>query len=78
MKRVFISLGYARGCKILCPYDKLMADFTRFAGDALREASVLEERNTILRTTRDLLLPKLISGEINVSELDIAVQEATA
>jgi type I restriction enzyme, S subunit len=28
-------------------------------------------KNTILRQTRDLLLPKLISGEVDVSELDI-------
>ena len=32
-------------------------------------------RNRNLRQTRDLLLPKLISGEVDVSELDIAVEE---
>ena len=32
-------------------------------------------RNTVLRRTRDLLLPRLISGEVDVSELDIAVPE---
>ena len=31
----------------------------------------LDKRNQNLRQTRDLLLPKLISGEIDVSELDI-------
>ena len=31
----------------------------------------LSEKNANLRQTRDLLLPKLISGEIDVSELDI-------
>ena len=31
----------------------------------------LEKKNTNLRQTRDLLLPKLISGEIDVSELQI-------
>jgi type I restriction enzyme S subunit len=34
-----------------------------------------EQRNTALRRTRDLLLPRLISGEVDVSELDIAVPE---
>jgi type I restriction enzyme S subunit len=29
------------------------------------------EKNANLRQTRDLLLPKLISGEIDVFELDI-------
>ena len=32
-------------------------------------------QNTTLRRTRDLLLPRLISGEVDVSELDIAVPE---
>ena len=30
-------------------------------------------KNTNLRQTRDLLLPKLISGELDVSELDINI-----
>ena len=35
----------------------------------------LYEKNENLRTTRDLLLPKLISGEIDVSDLDIVVRD---
>ena len=31
----------------------------------------MRARNRLLRRTRDLLLPKLISGELNVSELKI-------
>jgi type I restriction enzyme S subunit len=38
-------------------------------------ADTLERRNTNLRTTRDLLLPKLVSGEISVENLE---QEALA
>jgi type I restriction enzyme, S subunit len=33
-------------------------------------------KNTNLRRTRDLLLPKLISGEIDVSDLDIQITVA--
>jgi len=33
----------------------------------------LTKKNLILRRTRDLLLPKLISGELDVEDLDIAV-----
>ena len=36
---------------------------------------VLSRKNTILRRTRDLLLPRLISGEVDVSALDIAEPE---
>ena len=34
--------------------------------------------NETLRKTRDLLLPKLISGELDVSELDIDIGEYAA
>ena len=32
-------------------------------------------KNKFLRRTRDMLLPKLISGEVDVSELDITIPE---
>ncbi len=35
----------------------------------------LEKQNANLQTTRDLLLPRLISGELDVSELPIEVEE---
>ena len=38
----------------------------------------LIKKNVNLRCTRDLLLPKLISGELDVSELDIRIPEAEA
>lgn len=45
----------------------------------------LMKKNHNLRTTRDLLLPKLISGELDVEDIDIdtglaaeALEEATA
>jgi len=34
----------------------------------------LSFKNTNLRKTRDLLLPKLISGEIDVDNMDISVK----
>ncbi|MEE9443217.1 MAG: restriction endonuclease subunit S [candidate division Zixibacteria bacterium] len=39
------------------------------------EIATFGRKNTTLRRTRDLLLPKLISGEIDVLELDIAFPE---
>ena len=35
----------------------------------------LRLRNVVLRKTRDLLLPKLISGELDLSELDVKVED---
>lgn len=37
---------------------------------------LLKMKNTNLSRTRDLILPKLISGELDVSELDIMIPEA--
>ena len=37
-----------------------------------------QARNVNLRRTRDLLLPKLISGEIDVENLDINIGEIAA
>jgi len=34
------------------------------------------KKNNILRQTRDLLLPKLISGEIDVENLDIRIGDS--
>jgi type I restriction enzyme S subunit len=38
----------------------------------------IDKQSALLRTTRDLLLPRLISGEIDVTDLDIAEPEAAA
>jgi len=39
--------------------------------------NVLKRKNNVLRQTRDLLLPKLISGEVDVSEFDIKIENNT-
>lgn len=44
--------------------------------DSLRLNLVTANRN--LRTTRDLLLPRLVSGDVDVSDLDIDVGDAAA
>ena len=49
---------------ILCQFESTIVPL-------FRKIQNLSEKNTNLRQTRDLLLPKLISGEIDVSELDI-------
>ena len=49
----------------------LGSDFPILQLSYLNKLRYLDKRITNLRQTRDLLLPKLISGEIDVSELDI-------
>ncbi len=47
--------------------------FSDFTTGIFQKTESLKQRNQNLRQTRDLLLPQLISGEIDVSELDINV-----
>jgi len=68
-----ISVEKVRAAPALIPPRDLMNSFEALSGEFLSEIRVLTEANTNLRTTRDFLLPKLVSGEVDVSELDIAL-----
>lgn len=52
--------------------------FQGFVESAFEQIKKLSAKNTNLRTQRDLLLPKLISGEIDVSDVGNAPLEAAA
>jgi len=54
--------------KILIPNARLLSSFDELAEPMQIEKDLLLRKNDILRRTRDLLLPKLISGEIDVSD----------
>ena len=55
--------------------DDLIQDFSDCVEPLFDSVKNRQQRNQILRRTRDLLLPRLISGEVDVSELDIAIAE---
>ncbi|WP_293680452.1 restriction endonuclease subunit S [Thiolapillus sp.] len=76
------SFAYARHFKFLKEQEVLLpdegsaeayADFVEPLRDHIRS---LMRKNNNLRQTRDLLLPKLISGELDVSTLPIDIGEA--
>ena len=58
--------------KVLKPSDSLVTEFDRIAEPMMRLVAALQLKNTNLRTNRDLLLPKLISGELSVENIEIA------
>jgi len=60
-----------KGLPILIPSEKVLIDFENTTEPILAELFSLAKKNNILRKTRDLLLPKLISGEIDVANMDI-------
>ncbi len=59
------------------PDSKALVTFEEMVSLLFRNIYVLARKNTNLRQTRDLLLPKLISGEVDVEGLDIHVEGGT-
>ena len=59
------------GIPLLTPTKSVIGKFEEIVNLIFAELANLTLKNVNLRQARDLLLPKLISGEIDVSELDI-------
>ena len=64
-----------KGLPILLPPNHVSLRFDDVVEPLSGQLFNLAKRNRVLRRTRDLLLPKLISGEVDVSELDINLPE---
>jgi len=62
------------GIKLLMPPVDLITSFEQITNPMFTVLKTLTEKNVNLRRTRDLLLPRLISGEIGVSDLPIALE----
>jgi type I restriction enzyme S subunit len=63
---------------VLMPTQAVLRAFETSVQPMLQTVKMTSSRNQTLRRTRDLLLPRLISGEVDVSELDIAVSEESS
>lgn len=70
-----IILQAFRQFQIVLPHIELQEQWAASTEPMIQLCWRLLNANANLRRTRDLLLPKLISGEVDVSELDIAVPE---
>ncbi len=64
-----------RRMQIVKPSNLIIEEFDGLLSSLFRQMINMINRNSNLRQTRDLLLPKLISGEVDVSELDIKLPE---
>lgn len=73
-----LSNGHIYDHKVILPKDEIMAEFRGFAESVLEELELLQKKNILLRLTRDQLLPRLIAGELDVSELEIELDDVTA
>lgn len=72
-----INQAGVKSLPILLPDEETLRKFDEIVEPLLTLLFNLAKKNMQLRQTRDLLLPKLISGEIDVSELDIDIKKET-
>ena len=63
-----------RELPILVPCRSAMQQFEKRVGPKMDLIKNLLQQNKILREARDLLLPRLVSGELDVSELDLGLE----
>jgi type I restriction enzyme S subunit len=56
---------------IIVPPTSLLDEFARVVDPMHRAVGLLNTRNRALAATRDLLLPRLVSGRLDVSDVDL-------
>jgi len=67
----FLTLTILTNLNIIVSLPDIQDKFAKFIFVVFSEIELLQAKNANLRKTRDLLLPRLISGEIDVENLDI-------
>ncbi len=64
-----------QGIKFLVPPEVLLKSFEEIMAPIFSELKNLTIKNANLRRTRDLLLPKLISGEVDLENIDVRLTQ---
>lgn len=73
-----VNPGDFKNADVLLPPSKLMDKFHSIVVDFYNQTQNFQIKSENLRRTRDLLLPKLISGEIDVENLNIETEVTAA
>jgi type I restriction enzyme S subunit len=71
-----VTASVFSGAPVIVPPKDLLAAFDALAAPSLRMAASLRSANVLLAATRDLLLPRLISGQLSVTDAERELQEA--
>jgi type I restriction enzyme, S subunit len=66
-----INKAELRSIPIILPPSELIAEFEGFVSQNIRQIFHLAKAQRVLSKTRDLLLPRLISGKLSLGNLDI-------
>lgn len=71
-----LNRTYAHSLPLLMPSDPVAAEFESAVAPLFGQIEVLNQQNTQLSQTRDLLLPKLMSGQLDVSRIKLPEEVA--
>jgi type I restriction enzyme S subunit len=71
-----ISKANFRPIPVIVPPDRLLAAFDKVVRPMFDRIAGNEQESQTLATTRDLLLPKLMSGEIRVNDTEMIAEAA--
>jgi type I restriction enzyme S subunit len=66
-----ISWNEVQNYSINKPTDDLLKSFEEIVFPMIKEIHILSDKNLVLQETRDLLLPRLISGKLSVEDLEM-------
>jgi type I restriction enzyme, S subunit len=69
-----LNRNQAHSLPFLLPPIELLEEFQAFVDPIFLQRNVLTAKNAILCQTRDLLLARLVSGELDVADLEIALE----
>jgi type I restriction enzyme S subunit len=64
----FLTTQMLKKLNILLPSKELMLKFSKITDPVFEQIQTLQQQNTQLRQIRDRLLPRLISGKLEVKE----------
>lgn len=67
-----LSKGKFMAMKVTTPSENFREKYHDIVSSMFGQIKNLQQKNANLRSTRDLLLPRLVSGEVDVSEVEIA------
>lgn len=66
-----VSGKMMKSVELSIPNQRVCDEFNAFAGSILKQQETLERESRELGALRDALLPKLMSGKIDVSKVDL-------
>jgi type I restriction enzyme S subunit len=75
--RDFFRKEHFNNAKVIIPSNEIITDFSMIISNIFEEISTLLTKNQNLKKTRDLLLPRLISGELSVENLEVKYNDVT-